>query len=150
VSIDPASERTVDMLVAPLRLLPMPWAYDNGTGTLFTSDVFGWVTRPGPEGPWEVTEGPRDATTAEDVWHYLVANRYWWLPGAQTTRLLDDLAALLATIDVQNIAPGYGCVLRGRAVAERHIDLLRQALERAPEEDSIGLSVGTWTFGAAA
>ena len=142
-------QRRLEILVAPIRLLPMPWAFDSATGTLFTFDVFGWVTRPDSGGPWILTEDDEDSTTLDDVWHYLVANRYWWLAGARTERLLEDLREVLDSRDVVTIAPGYGCVLHGAEVVRRHVALLEEALTKAATAPSVGIEVGRATRRAA-
>jgi hypothetical protein len=150
VPVSADGERRLEILIAPVRLLPMPWAFDTGTGTLFTADLFGWVTRADDQGPWVVTEEDEDPTTLQDVWCYLRENRYWWLDGARTERLVADLSAVVDSRDVVTIAPGYGCVLHGRDVVRRHVSLLRDALEKAASSPSIGVEVGTWPLRRAA
>jgi hypothetical protein len=143
VRVDPDAERALETFVAPIWLLAYPWMYDAATKTLFAPDVFAWATRPGPDGPWVVGEDD-DTTTFEDVWHALTANMYWWLPGARTDGMRRQLAETFERYDVETIAPGYGCLLSGRRVVERHVQMLDEALVRAAGLPSQGIAVGTW------
>lgn len=68
-----------------------------------------------------------DETTLEDVLGHLSC-KYDWLETANTghpRRLLDEV---FASHDVERIAPISGCVLSGRAVVERHREMLDEAL----------------------
>jgi hypothetical protein len=132
VAVDPARRRVLEVFAPPLRLLPEPWIYDRPTSTLITSDVFTWG-RAATEGPpWEVSDAT-DATQFEDVWSHLVGGRYWWLPGARTLRLREALAAMCERYEIETIAPGSGCVLRGRATVERHMAMLDEVLRQAAD-----------------
>jgi glyoxylase-like metal-dependent hydrolase (beta-lactamase superfamily II) len=144
IAIDSRGRRNLQLLPAPLRLLTMPWAFDEGTGTLFSGDVFGWVSRERPEGPWEVFDDD-DPTTAADVERFLLDNRYWWLAGARTERLLSDIAAVFESHDVETIAPGTGAILRGRRTVERHLTLLQEVVAAAAYKPSVGLAMGGWS-----
>lgn len=144
VRVDPAVDRGLECFIAPVWLLAYPWMYDAATRTLFAPDVFTWVTRPTADGPWVIGEDDDDETTAEDVWHALAANMYWWLPGAQTEGMRRELEDTFDRYDVETIAPGYGCVLTGKRVVERHVQLLDEALARAAEMPSQGVAVGRW------
>jgi hypothetical protein len=145
-SFDKDEARRLEVLVPPLRLLPNQWLYEEATKTLFTVDVFTWVWRPDASGPWVVGEGDDDATTVETVKHMLFDNRYWWLPGADTTRIRKALAELFDKYDIENIAPEHGCVLKGSSVVSRHYALLDEALAAAPKQKAHGVEVGQWTF----
>jgi hypothetical protein len=119
--------RRVHTMEAVLRLPPTLWLYDGATRTLFTSDAFTHVRRASEDGPW-VVEEETDETTLEDVRDHLGGGRFWWLKDAHVGPLRRALAAVFERLDVEVVAPSYGCVLRGRAVVRRHHDLLQQAL----------------------
>jgi hypothetical protein len=109
-----------------LRLLPTFWGWDAQTGTLFTSDTFTHGTVADAAAP-RVIEAGRDGTSATDVAAHLFA-KYWWLPYATTEPLRDWLAAKFEDLDPEIVAPTRGCVLRGRDVVRRHLELMLRAL----------------------
>jgi hypothetical protein len=149
ISLRLDGSRNLQLLVPALRLLPNQWLYDESTKTLFTVDVFTWVWRQDDEGPWVISEGDDDPTTVETLQHALIDNRYWWLKGADTTRLRRALADVFDRYDVVNIAPEYGCALKGRDVVNRHFQLLDDLLASAPQQREQTVEVGTWTFAGA-
>jgi hypothetical protein len=138
--------RDLEVLVPPLRLLPFNWLYDQATRTLFTVDVFTWVWQPDDTGPWVITEDSEDPSSPESVRHALLFNRYWWLAGAETSRIRQGLADLFERYPIDTIAPEYGCVLQGPAVVARHFQLLDDVLAAAANEPAHGVDVGRWTF----
>jgi len=142
----PPSTRRLETFQPPLWLLPTSWAYDADTKTLFTADVFTWVYRDSPEGAWTV-DAETDETTAEDVWRHLSTNTYWWLPGARIDGMRKALAETFERFEVETIAPGFGCILDGKATVDRHVQLLDQVLERAAAATAHGVEVGSWRFG---
>jgi hypothetical protein len=119
--------RRVQTMEPVLRLPPTAWLYDWATRTLFTSDAFTHVRRPSQDGPW-VVDRESDETTLDEVRDHLARGRFWWLQGAHVAPLGRALAAVFERLDVEVIAPSYGCVLRGRDVVRRHHELLQQAL----------------------
>jgi hypothetical protein len=125
--IVPLGGTTLDVFFPALRLLNTFWVYDPRTRTMFTSDVFGYVVRDTPNGPWIATEADDD-TTAEDVRNHLLGGRYWWIRGARTDGIRRDLEDILSTYDVETIAPAYGCILRGRDLVQRHFEMVDTAL----------------------
>jgi hypothetical protein len=139
--VDDAGTRRLEFLVPELRLLPSNWAYDDGTGTLFTGDAFSWVWHDTPEGPW-LSDG-EDPTTPERIEYFLLENRYWWLAGAQTDRIRAWLKSMFRDYEINAIAPDHGAVLVGDAVT-RHAEMLDEVLERLGSVASIGLEAGTW------
>jgi glyoxylase-like metal-dependent hydrolase (beta-lactamase superfamily II) len=141
--------RRLETFDAPLRLLPTNWVYDERSRTLFTEDAFTWVWRDAEEGPWTVT-AEDDPTTLDGVTEYMRGSRYWWLPGARTAEIREEIAAIFEGRDIEAIAPAFGCVIRGRAAVARHLALMDEVLARMEGEVSAGVEVGTWKAAAGA
>jgi flavorubredoxin len=120
--------RAIDVMQAPIRLIATRWLYDRATRTLFSSDMFTHVWRTGADGPWIVTDAD-DATSARDLRSFLLNTRYWWLEGAPTDSIRRGIADVFEKCDVETIAPGYGCILHGRKVVARHVDMLDEILK---------------------
>src|SRR5947209_16924853 len=115
--------RAIDVVQAPIRLIATRWLYDRATRTLFSSDMFTHVWRTRADGPWVVTDDD-DTTSARELRSFLLNTRYWWLEGAPTDSIRRGIAGIFAKCDVETIAPGYGCILRGRKVVARHVEML--------------------------
>jgi hypothetical protein len=58
----------------------------------------------------------------------MLNTRYWWLEGAPTDSIRRGINAVFETYDIETIAPGYGCILRGRKVVARHFQMLDEFL----------------------
>jgi flavorubredoxin len=123
------ARRAIEVMQAPLRLIATRWLYDRATRTLFSSDMFTHVWRDTATGPWIVTAADNDPTSLADVRSFMLNTRYWWLEGAPTDTIRRGIAKVFDTYDVETIAPGYGCILRGRAVVERHYRMLDEFLK---------------------
>ena len=121
-------DRQIDVMQAPIRLIATRWLYDRATRTLFSSDLFTHVWRAGADGPWIVTEDD-DGTTERELRSFMLNTRYWWLEGAPTDSIRRGIDDVFAGHDVETIAPGYGCILRGRKVVARHVRMLDEVLK---------------------
>ena len=135
------SNRAIDVMQAPIRLIATRWLYDRATHTLFSSDMFTHVWRAGADGPWVVTEDD-DATTARELRSFLLNTRYWWLEGAPTDSIRRGIADVFERFDVETIAPGYGCVLRGRKVVARHVQMLDEVLAALDRSVAVSRYIG--------
>jgi flavorubredoxin len=122
-------ERAIDVMQAPIRLIATRWLYDRATKTLFSSDMFTHVWRDAAAGPWIVTEADNDSTSLTDVRSFMLNTRYWWLEGAPTDSIRRGIGNVFDTYDIETIAPGYGCILRGRSLVERHYQMLDEFLK---------------------
>ena len=120
-------DRAIDVMQAPIRLIATRWLYDRATRTLFSSDMFTHVWRARENGPWIVTDAD-DRTSARELRSFLLNTRYWWLEGAPTGSIRRGIAEVFEKCDVETIAPGYGCILHGRAVVARHVAMLDELL----------------------
>jgi flavorubredoxin len=119
--------RPIDVMQAPVRLIATRWLYDRATRTLFSSDMFTHVWRARADGPWIVTDD--DTTSARELRSFLLNTRYWWLEGAPTGSIRRGIRDVFDKCDVEMIAPGYGCVLHGRKVVARHVQMLDEILK---------------------
>jgi hypothetical protein len=120
--------RAIDVMQAPIRLIATRWLYDRATRTLFSSDLFTHVWRARADGPWIVTDD-NDTTTERELRSFMLNTRYWWLEGAPTDSIRRGIDEVFARHDVETIAPGYGCILSGRKVVERHVRMLDAILK---------------------
>jgi flavorubredoxin len=121
--------RAIDVMQAPIRLIATRWLYDRATRTLFSSDLFTHVWRDTETGPWIVTEADNDPTSTRDIRSFMLNTRYWWLEGAPTDSIRRGIDKVFDTYDIETIAPGYGCILSGRNVVERHYRMLDEFLK---------------------
>jgi flavorubredoxin len=121
--------RLIDVMQAPIRLIATRWLYDRATRTLFSSDMFTHVWRDSAAGPWIVTDADNDSTSQRDVRSFMLNTRYWWLEGAPTDTIRRGIGNVFDTYDIECIAPGYGCILRGRNVVARHYAMLDEFLK---------------------
>jgi flavorubredoxin len=121
-------DRKIDVMQAPIRLIATRWLYDRNTRTLFSSDLFTGIWRDTAEGPWIVTEAD-DTSTLSDMRSFMLNTRYWWLEGAPTDSIRRGIDVVFEKYDVETIAPGYGCILSGRKVVERHYKMLDEFLK---------------------
>ena len=135
------SGRSIDVMAAPVRLIATRWLYDRTTRTLFSSDMFTHVWRAREEGPWIVTEDD-DLTCAREMRSFLLNTRYWWLEGAPTASIRRAIAEVFERCDVETIAPGYGCILRGRTVVARHVAMLDEVLNGLDRSVAVSRYVG--------
>ena len=120
-------DRTLDAFQAPIRLIGTRWIYDKQTKTLFTSDSFSWQWSQSVDGPWFVQDQDCTTTTA-DIRSFLLNTRYWWLEGGDTQTLRQKLKVVFDKYDIENLAPGYGQVLRGRELVQRQYRMFDEAL----------------------
>jgi flavorubredoxin len=117
-------DRFIDVMQAPIRLIATRWLYDRATRTLFSSDMFTHLWREATTGPWIVTDADNDPTATGDIRSFMLNTRYWWLEGAPTDSIRRGIGNVFDKYDIETIAPGYGCILSGRNVVERHYKML--------------------------
>ena len=137
-----AGGRAIDVMNAPIRLIATRWLYDHATRTLFSSDLFTHVWRDAETGPWVVTDADNDPTSQGDVRSFMLNTRYWWLEGAPTDAIRRGIDKIFDTCDIETIAPGYGCILRGRNVVARHYRMLDEFLKNCDKSVMVSRYVG--------
>ena len=128
--------RTIDVMQAPIRLIATRWLYDQVTRTLFSSDLFTHVWRDRADGPWVITDDD-NATTLRELRSFMLNTRYWWLEGAPTDSIRQGIDAIFDKYDIETIAPGYGCILRGRKVVARHVRMLHEFLKACDQSVAV-------------
>jgi flavorubredoxin len=134
--------RTIDIMQAPIRLIATRWLYDRATRTLFSSDMFTHVWRVVETGPWIVIDSDDDTTTPRDVRSFMLNTRYWWLEGVTTDAMRRGIGDIFDKHDIETIAPGYGCILRGRDVVKRHYQMLDDFLKACDKSVAVSRYVG--------
>ncbi len=134
--------RPVVVYQAPIRLIATRWIYDAATKTLFTSDMYTHTWRDRPDGPWIIQDGDDDPTDFDHVRSFLLNTRYWWLEGVDTAALRKGMNAILDKHDIETIAPGYGCILRGRKTVQKHIKLVDDVLKSLDKTVAVSRYVG--------
>lgn len=136
--------RRVYVYAAPLRILTTFWLYDDTTGTLFTSDLFGHNMMTGdPAVRW--LEGLTDDSAIDasvDGARRHIYTKFGWMKIADKTILAAKLTGFLAGLDVQALAPSHGRVVVGRDVVSQEFDIVGRALWGAaighPLESKVG------------
>jgi hypothetical protein len=123
-----AQGRPIVVYQAPIRLIATRWIYDEQTKTLFTSDMWTHTWRDRPDGPWIIQDGDDDPTDFDHVRSFMLNTRYWWLEGVDTGKLRRGIDKILSKHDIETLAPGYGCILRGKKTVEKHMKLLDDVL----------------------
>ncbi|HEX5211162.1 MAG TPA: hypothetical protein VFW22_05455 [Pseudolabrys sp.] len=121
--------RTIDVTQPPMRLIATRWLYDRATRTLFSSDLFTHTWRERDTGPWIITDADDDPTTTSDVRSFMLNTRYWWMEGVTTDAMRRGMGEIFDKHDIETIAPGYGCILRGRKTVARHYKMLDEFLK---------------------
>ena len=117
---------------APIRLIATRWIYDAATKTLFTSDMFTHTSGAiAPDGPWIVQDGDDDPTDFDHVRSFMLNTRYWWLEGVDTAEAARGIDKMFDKYDIETIAPGYGCILRGQKMVAKHMQDARRGSQVA-------------------
>jgi flavorubredoxin len=137
-----AQGRPVVVYQAPIRLIATRWIYDPATKTLFTSDMWTHTWRETPDGPWIIEDGDDDPTDFDHVRSFLLNTRYWWLEGVDTATLRKGIDKILSKHDIEIIAPGYGCILRGKKTVAKHMQLVDDVLKSLDKSVAVSRYVG--------
>lgn len=125
-----AAARPIKLFQSPVRLIATRWVHDPQTGTLFTSDMFSGLHGVTAGEDWIIDDPADDVSTVEDMTRFLLGTRYWWLEGATTDDLRRGLGRIFDSCTITTLAPGYGKIIRGRTLVERHFAMMDEALRR--------------------
>jgi hypothetical protein len=134
---DGSADRKLEIVRTKLQLLPISWLYDDETRTMFTADTFTHMWRATAAGPFCIDE-VAPSPTAEQLADFMVQTRFWWLAGANTQPLREDIAEIRHNHPIDCIAPAAGCILRGRAVVDHHFELMEEALTLLADAPPVG------------
>ncbi len=126
-TIEVGPGRRVDLLSTSLRVLTTFWLYDERTGTLFTSDFFGY------EGLDHADRSDLVRSTTPDTFdHDAAARRLFtkidWLLLADPAPFVEELDRLFTTYDIRTIAPGHGRIIVGSDTVRSYYELTREVL----------------------
>ena len=127
------TNRLVDAFRAPIQLIATRWVYDQTTKTLFTSDSFTQFSQEKIEGPWIMEENNRH-DSYKFAKSFLLNSRYWWLEGANTMPLRNDINEIFGKFEINTIAPGYGSIINGEKLVNEEFSTLMQILEDLDRE----------------
>lgn len=119
---------TAFYLRPPLRLLATSWVFDEGTGTLFTSDFFGYM---GLEraGDKPISRDVPDAATVTAIEEWIPV-RFDWVRNADLTQVIHNLQEVFRSHRVQRIAPTHGCIIEGTSCVAAHVQSVVDTLAR--------------------
>ena len=98
--------------------------------------------RDAPDGPWIIQDGDDDPTDFDHVRSFLLNTRYWWLEGVDTAKLRKGIDKILSKHDIETIAPGYGCILRGKKTVAKHMQLVDDVLKSLDKSVAVSRYVG--------
>ena len=124
-AVNIGGDRELSIIRPAIRLLATFWAYDTGTRSLFTSDVFTHLI-----GATETDAGIVDteaAATLRQVRRHLLA-KHWWLLSANTQPLLAGLAEIFTSRQIDCICPDRGRVICGGPAVDRAHAAMREVL----------------------
>jgi flavorubredoxin len=105
------------------------WAFEKSTGTLFTSESFGWHHAKTPDSPL-VVESASNLPDADTVAREMVA-RCNWMREANFPERIELLQKVFRDREVQNIAPVHGAFIRGKKAVDAHLKLAVRAMQAA-------------------
>lgn len=111
------------------QMLMTQWAYEHGSGCLFTSDAMGYRHLASSDAA-PVIDTTRDLPSVDAVAAEIVS-RMNWLRESDYPQVIARFEQIFRDHDVRMIAPVHGCVLRGRDVVAAHVRLVSQALRVA-------------------
>lgn len=121
------SGRNIQVISAPLRLINTSWIYDEQTKILFSSDMFNYGIARSDQEEWIIKKNDPNITKGV-VRSFLLNTRYWWLEGAKTRLLRDNIRKVYDTYDIEIIAPGYGKIFQGKDLVKQQFELLDDIL----------------------
>lgn len=125
-----------DLLVFPamIRILGTNWVYSKSDRVLFTSDWFCHTDLPEGAQSSILDDPARDETTHDSAVEHILC-KYYWLPRASTEPLSNWLKRTFDELDIQTIAPTFGCILQGREMVERHYNLAMDMLKNLGQKN---------------
>lgn len=123
---------TLEAVRPAIRLLSSYWYHEASTRTLFSSDLWAYITRPDEGGP-KVIEPSDDQISVDAIYDHLMA-KFDWLRGIDPAPVIDGLEEIFASREVELICPNYGCIIKGKDAIARLKANTIEALKRAGAE----------------
>lgn len=120
--------RNIQVISAPLRLINTSWIYDEKTKILFSSDMFNYGIAEKNTEDWIITN-PEEEFSSSYIKSFLLNTRYWWLEGAKTRILRDNIKKVFDSYDIETLAPGYGKIFKGKKLVQKQFELLDNILD---------------------
>jgi len=124
-------DRIVQIIRPPLAVLNTVWVYDPTSKTLFTSDGLGYLPSDQPADSVVDDRGDVDA----DRTRAFISARFDWIARLNSTRLADELHELLQPLEIENLAPSHGVVVRGAAAVDCYLQTVLECLR--PEDPGV-------------
>lgn len=120
-------EFQLELIKPAIRVLATDWLYESGTATLFSSDMWAFVSADAPEQP--VCRVADERIGVDRIVDHLLA-KFDWLEGIDTEPIAEQLGRDLAGKRIERICPNYGCIVEGRDVVAELVANTMQALAR--------------------
>ncbi len=111
------------------QMIMTQWAFDATTGTMFTSESFGFRHLKHVNDSPVITSAkglPSVSTVAREI-----VERFNWMREAEFPHLIARFEQLFKDHDVQILAPVHGCVIQGREAVRAHVKLMTDAMRAA-------------------
>ncbi|PZP42666.1 MAG: hypothetical protein DI601_17545 [Azospirillum brasilense] len=125
----PVSERRrLEVIKAPLRILPTVWYYDRISRALFCSDSFSDETAAATGQRLLPDVVSHDALVARCIGNF--ALKFDWLARSRLAPIIDDLEVIFARYDIEVLAPSRGLVIRGAAAVRAKQSAMLAALRK--------------------
>jgi hypothetical protein len=105
------------------------WAFEESTGTLFTSESFGFRHASSVSSP-TVIESASGLPSRDAVAKELVA-RFNWMRESSYPEITERFEKIFKEHDVQMLAPVHGAVIKGRKAVDAHVKLALSAMHAA-------------------
>jgi hypothetical protein len=118
----------IKMVKSAIRLIAAIWAFEETTGTLFTSDSFAFVTVPQASSS-PIVKPSDDEISAERIFGYL-DKKFDWLRGVDPEPFKAELRAIAEGQRIERLCPTYGAVIEGRAAVQKVFAGTITALDR--------------------
>lgn len=133
----------LEMLRGALMVLPTFWFYEKTTRTLFSSDCWGFLSKPSAAA--SPVRTPSDAELSDSAVEKFLGMKFDWLASIDNAPLAADLQAVFANRPVDRICPNFGCIIEGRAAVERLVDQTLEALRKMAKKPRQSLLIG-WNY----
>ena len=85
--------------------------------------MFTYALSDDKDGPW-ILEKDDIICESQFIKSFMLNTRYWWLEGAKTRILRENIRRAFDEYDISTIAPGYGKIFRGRELVEKEFKKL--------------------------